>query len=723
MSMSAPTSSRGLAALFSPGSVAVIGASDDRERLSGRPIRYLLDAGYAGAIYPVNPKRATVQGLKAYASVTELPQAPDVALIVVAGAFVKQAVLDCIARGVRGVYLLTGGFAESGADGERAQAEIQAIAAEAGVRMLGPNCLGAFNAGTRFFGTFATSLERGLPAAGPLAIVSQSGAYGQHLAYLARRRGLGVGYLISTGNEIDVELGECIEWLAGVPEVGVILAYAEGIRDGRGLARALEAARRARKPVVFLKVGTSEAGARAAASHTAALAGTDAVYDGMLKQFGAWRAQSIEEHLDIGYACARGMPLARGRIGLVSVSGGGGVHMADVAERCALDVAPMNPATTARLAAVLPMGGTGNPIDVTGQAVNEPALLSNALDVVGKSGEYDALVVFLTTVPLALSIDAPVRRAILESTTRFREDGVVVVSMVADEASVQAYEAEGCLVFEDPARAVRAVGALHAFSKSFDRVRADADGKKSAMDGPLSQRLGQRGRTLSEVDAKALLRDAGIASLPETLVQSAEQAAAAASAHDAVAMKIVSAGILHKTEIGGVMLGVAPSEAAASYATLRERAADAHPDAEIDGVLVTPMAPRGVEVILGAVNDPTFGPVVMFGMGGVMAEAFGDITFRLAPIDAAEARRMIASTRADRILQGWRGAPPADVDALVDALCGLSRLAADMGDQLETIDVNPLLVLPAGQGAVALDAVVITRDGVASPQPAEARAA
>jgi acyl-CoA synthetase (NDP forming) len=693
-----------LSALFSPKSVAIVGASDDPDRLSGRPIRYLLGAGYRGHIMPVNPKRERVQGLTAYPSIAALPETPDVALIIVPAAAVMEAVVACAERGIRGVYLLSGGFAESGEDGERTQARIQAIARAAGMRMLGPNCLGAFNAETRFFGTFGTSLERGLPEGGPVAIVSQSGAYGQHLSHLVGRRGLGVKYLITTGNEIDVELSECIAWLAEQPEIRVILAYAEGIRNGARLTQALESARRAGKPVVFVKVGASEAGARAAVSHTAAMAGSDVVHDAVFRQFGAYRASSTDEQVDIAYACVHAQALARGRVGIVSVSGGFGVQTADAAELAGLETAPLPDAAQKLLQPLLSMGGGSNPVDVTGQAANDLKLLSGSVGVVADHGGYDALFICLTTTPLATALAEPMRRALTTCTAAYREQHPVVMLCVADEATVRAYEADGFLVYEDAARAARAIGALHYFGKSFERASAKtADALPALPPIPTG--------TLSEVQAKALLGSIGIPMLNEVLASSADEAvAAAARAGSAVALKIVSPDIVHKTEIGGVLLNVSGADAVRNgFETLISRARLAKPEARVDGVLVSPMAPKGVEAILGVARDPVFGPVVMFGLGGVFAECFCDASFRVAPIDAAEARRMVNETRAAVLLRGWRGAKPADVEALVNSLVTLSQFAATHADAIESIDINPFLVLSEGEGALALDAAVIGR--------------
>jgi acetate---CoA ligase (ADP-forming) len=690
----------GLGVLFAPESVAVIGASDDPARLGGRPIRYLLEAGYAGAIYPVNPKRDRVQGLKAYPSIDSLPQVPAVALVVVPAQAARDAVAACANRGVRGIYLLSGGFSESGAEGEQIQREIARIARSAGMRILGPNCLGAFNAETRFFGTFASALQGHLPRSGPVAIVSQSGAYGQHLSFLARRRGLDVKYMISTGNEIDVELAECIGWLAEQPEITVIAAYAEGLRSGLRMTHALESARRARKAVVFVKVGASEVGARAAASHTAALAGADPVHDGVFRQFGAWRATSTDEQVDVTYACVRAPAMGGREVGIVSVFGGFGVQAADAAQHAGLRVSPLPAHARSRLEPLLPSGGVGNPIDVTGQAVNDLGLLSETLSIVCDHGGYDALFVCLTTTPLASALEQPMREALTRSTGAFRRERPVVLLMVAEPGVVEAYEAEGFLVFEDVVRAVNAIGAVAALGRSFDR-HAPAPAVL-----PAPQEIPT---TPSEVDAKRLMRCAGVAVLPETLTTSEEQAAVAArEAGGPVALKITSPDIVHKTEIGGVMLDLTGDAAVRDgYRKMLARVAQAAPHARIEGILVAPMAGPGVETILGVARDPTFGPIVMFGLGGVFAECFRDTSFRVAPIDAEEALRMIDETRASVLLRGWRGTPAADVDALVAALVNLSRFAAANADRIESIDINPFLVRAAGEGAVALDATVL----------------
>lgn len=691
----------GLDALFRPRSVAILGASDDPTRISGRPVRYLIEGKFQGAIYPVNPNRATVQGLPAFRSLADLPETPDVALLAVPAGLTEQAVRDCVDRGVKAAVIFSAGYAESGAEGQDIQARITQIAREGGLRLLGPNCLGVFNPQIGFFGTFTQSLDRQLPPAGPLGIVSQSGAYGSHIAYLARKRGIGINYWITTGNEADIDVAESLEWMAAQPDIKVIMAYVEGVRDGERFRRALALARSNGKPIVMMKVGRSEIGARAASSHTASLAGSDAIYDALFRQYGVHRATTTEEQIDVAYACARGIFPQGRKLGVVTLSGGAGVLISDAAERCGLDVAPMPESAQATLKALLPYATVVNPVDTTAQAMNDMNLLARNIEVILEEGGYDALLGFFTTVPNARSLTKPLREAIAKGAARF-PDRLIALQMIADEDIVRDYEAAGFLVFEDCDRAVAALAALCRFGQSLGKagdegVRPQAP---ALADGPLSEHA-----------AKQLLGEAGVPFLPERVAASADDAAAAAGRIGyPVVMKIVSPDIEHKTEIGGVLVGVAgEAEARQGHATLLDRAARLRPGARIEGVLVAPMAKPGVEVIVGVSRDPVFGPAVMFGLGGVHVEVLKDVTFRLAPFDRAEARAMIGEIRGRPLLDGVRGAPPSDVEALVDLLVTVSDFAAAHRDDVETIDLNPVLVWPKGEGVVALDALLVAR--------------
>lgn len=695
------TSPNGLDALFRPRSVAILGASDDATRISGRPVRYLIEGGFKGNVYPVNPNRETVQGLKAYKSLADVPETPDVALLAVPSSLTEQAVRECVEKGVKGAVIFSAGYAESGEDGFAIQARISDIAQKGGLRLLGPNCLGIFNPQIGFYGTFTQSLDKEMPFPGPLGIISQSGAYGSHIAYLARKRGIGINYWITTGNEADIDVAESLEWMATQPDIKVIMAYVEGVRDGARFRRALASARENGKPIVMMKVGRSEIGARAASSHTASLAGSDAIYDALFRQYGVHRATTTEEQIDVAYACARGIFPKGNKLGVVTLSGGAGVLISDAAERNGLDVAPMPVSAQKTLKDLLPFATVVNPVDTTAQALNDMNLLAKNIEVILEQGGYDALIGFFTTVPNTRTLSKPLRDAIARGCARF-PDRLIALQMIADPDVVAEYEKAGFLVFEDSDRAVAALAALSRFGRSLSRTGVET---RVAPAAPIGK------GALSERAAKDLLARAGIPFLDERV---AGDAAAAGAAADEigypVVLKIVSPDIEHKTEIGGVMVGVADRKAAeAGYATLIERAAKHRPDAKIEGVLVAPMAKKGVEVIVGVSRDPVFGPAVMFGLGGVHVEVLKDVTFRLAPFGREEAMRMIDEIRGRALLSGVRGAPASDIGALADLLVRISEFAAAHAEDIETVDLNPVVAWPKGEGVVALDALVVPR--------------
>ena len=686
--------------VFRPRSFAVLGASDEPSRIGGRPLAYTMQR-FEGPIYPVNPKRATVQGLRAYPSVTEIDGEVDFALIALPAALVEGAVRDCAAKGVRCALIFSSGFAEVGGEGAAMQARLTAIGRETGIRILGPNCLGLFDAAHGFFPTFTSTLEHGLPEPGHVGIVCQSGAYGSHIFALCRQRGIGVGRFLTTGNEADIAVAEGIHALAGDEATGCIVAYAEGIGDGLAFRHALETARLAGKPVAIMKVGRSPVGAAAAASHTASLAGEDAILDAVLRQHGAHRARGTEELIDIAYATRRGIYPAGRRLGIVTISGGAGVLMADAAEDHGLEVTPMPEGAQARLKEALPFASPVNPVDITAQAFNDMGLVRTNMDLMLDEGGYDAVIAFFTSVAGSRSNAADLRAALVAS-AEGHQDVPIVLSILAPPDVVAAYEADGFIVFEDPTRAIAALAALARFSESFGR---EAKAPDVAPADPLPS------GAMTEADAKGVLSAAGLPVLEERLAPDPEAAVRAAEALGFPAvLKVVSPQITHKTEIGGVALDLADSDAVREAAAgILDRARAAHPNARIDGLLVAPMAGDGIETILGIQSDPVFGPVVMFGLGGIFAEVLRDVTFRAAPFDAAEARRMIDEIAGRAVLDGVRGRPGGDVDALAETLAALSRFAAAHAADLETCDVNPFLLRPPGEGGVALDAVLVAK--------------
>ena len=688
-----------LTPLLAPRSVAVLGASTDPTRIGGRPIAYMLKQGFAGPIFPVNPKRDQVQGLRAYPTVASLPEVPDVAVVAVAADIAVQAVRDLAAAGVKGAIVLTAGFAEMNEAGAAAQAEMLAAAHAGGMRLLGPNCLGLFNARIGFYPMFSSSFESGWPLPGRIGVASQSGAYGTHLFAAARNRGLGIPLCVTTGNEADVTIGDVIGWLAEDPDTDVIAAYAEGIHEADSLLAALAAARAARKPVVMMKVGRSKLGSVAAQSHTASIAGDDAVTEAVFAEYGVVRARSTEEMLDIAYAATRKIYPARNTLGVITVSGGAGVLISDAAEVLGFPMPEMPQAAQDRLRALVPFAAPRNPVDCTAQVLNDVPLIGRFADSMVEDGGYTSVLAFFTQVGGAPSV-APRLREQLNATRRRFPDRLFVLCVIAPPDMIRDYEADGFLVFEDPTRATVALHAMGRFGAAFAQEPEAAP--------PVVPAIALPDATPTEAAAKALLEVAGIPAAPERACATVEEALGAAAAFGfPVVMKILSPDIIHKSEIGGVLLDVTSAEAVrAGFATLLERARTAAPAARIEGVLVARQLAGGVECILGIHRDPVFGPIAMFGLGGIFVEVLKDVVFRRCPFGVDVAEAMIRSIRAAPLLLGARGRPPADIAALAQMLARLSVFAHQAGPTLHGIDLNPVFAMPGQGGAFAADAVI-----------------
>ena len=688
-----------LSALLTPRSVAVIGASDDGSRIGGRPIAYMRAGGFTGPILPVNPKRDIVQGLRAYASVAALPMVPDAAIVAVPAAVAEATVAELAALGVRAAILFTAGFAEVGEAGAAAQARMVAVARRHGMRLLGPNSLGLLHTRSSFYGTFTTSFERGMPKPGPIGIASQSGAYGLHVLSAVRDLGLGISCCVTTGNEADVGIGDVIGWMAQDPDTEVIAAYAEGIHGGENFLAALEAARRARKPVVMMKVGRSVVGGAAARSHTASIAGDDAVTDAVLAEYGVVRARSTEAMLDIARLATRRIYPAGNTLGVLTISGGAGVLISDEAEALGLPMPPMPEAAQAALHEALPFCAPRNPVDCTAQALNDASLIGRFARSLVEDGGYRSVLAFFTHAGGAASF-APRLRAELLAGRGPHHDRLFVLSVLASPELVRGYEADGFTVFEDPSRAVAAIHAMGRFGDAFAAGPGLPPPSVPAVPLPAA--------SPSEAEAKRMLAAAGIAAAPERACATEEEAVAAAQALGfPVVLKILSPDIVHKSEIGGVLLDVRDAASVREgFALLLDRAATAASAARIDGVLVAKQFSGGVECILGIHRDPVFGPVAMFGLGGIFVEVLRDVAFRRCPFGEDVAEAMIRSVRGAPLLLGARGRPPADVPALARMLSRLSVFAHQAGPDLAGIDLNPVLAMPSGEGAFAVDAMI-----------------
>jgi acetate---CoA ligase (ADP-forming) len=690
-----------LSALLAPRSIAVVGASDTATKIGGVPVDFQKSFGYAGALYPVNPKATTVQGLPAYPSLAAIGAPVDLAIIALPAAQAEAALAEAAAAGVRGVLMFSSGFAEVGGDGVAAQARLSALALASGVRLLGPNCLGFINVAQHVYATFSPVPRGGRVRAGDIGLVSQSGAFGAYAYALARERGLGLSMWITTGNEADIGFADGIEWLAHDPATRVIMGYMEGCRDGPRLRRALAAAHAARKPVVIVKVGRTAIGAQAAASHTAALAGDDAVYDTVLREFGVHRARDIAEFFGVAAgASIAGLPRGRS-IGLFTVSGGVGVLMADEAVAAGLDVTPLSPQAQDTIRGWVPFAAPTNPVDITGQVTNDNSLIERSARLMLDDQHFASWVGFMAASGLS-DLMWPVLLGLVQGLRQRYPDTVLALStlMLADRR--RQLEALGCLVSAEPAEAVRTLGALAAIAEHHARGLPPVPPAPAALTVPP--------RTLTEPEGLALLAQAGVRTVAHRVVQDADAAVAAAEALGyPVVLKIVSPDITHKSDVGGVALGLRDAAAVrAACVAMQAGVARQAPGAQIDGLLVAPMLSGGVECILGIQRDPVFGPMVMFGLGGVFVETLGEVALRSAPLTQAQAAEMIRSTRAWPLLAGTRGRPPADLDHLAAQLASLSRLAVAAGDSLASLDINPYIALPAALGGgCAVDAVVV----------------
>ncbi|MEJ8573016.1 acetate--CoA ligase family protein [Microbaculum marinum] len=692
--------------LFRAETVALIGASADPGKIGGRPM-VLLKEHFQGRVVPVNPKRDEVAGIPAVPDIGSLDATPDVAVLAVPGAAVEATVRDCLDAGVGRIVVYAAGFGEIDADGLAAQRRIAGMCADAGARLLGPNSLGYINFHTGLHATFSAALDNIWPKAGNVAIASQSGAVGTYIMALAAERGIGFSHFVATGNEADIDVADCIAWLAGDPLTEVIVAYLEGCGDGGRLKQALAAARAANKPVIAIKPGASDIGQAAVQSHTGAMAGSKRVFDAVLRHYGAWPATRIEEAVDIAYACSVAAVPSGPAATIVTPSGGVGIMLADACEAAGLALPAPPPATAAEIRALLPLASTGNPVDTTAQVTADFRLFGKVLDIVADGTACPILLIFMAHMGKTPGVTDLLRPTLTDIAERHRDRLMVLITRAADDFRAD-MEAQGYLVFEDPTRAVGAVAALRYFGRGQD-----------VADDPLIE-IAPVGRTdldaaaREAVSAAALLRRIGVPDIATVAVSGEDEAVdAAGRAGFPVVLKIDSPDIAHKTEVGGVHLGLKDADAVRSaWRSMMARVTDAAPSARITGGIVSPMLGEGIDTIVGARQDPDLGPVVMLGLGGIMAEALDDVVIAPAPIGMASARAMIGRLRAAAVLDGWRGAAPTDKDALARAICALGALVAANGEDIDSIEINPFRVFP--DGGAALDILVRTKEGPAT---------
>ena len=688
--------------IMSPKSIAIVGASDNKARIGGRPLAHMIEQKFSGGIFPINPNRDTVQGIKAYPSLLDVKDDLDFILVAVPSNIVVSVLQEAVVKKAKTALIFSSGFAEIGGQGEILQNQIKKISKESGLRVIGPNCLGLFNSAKNFYPTFTSTIDRATPKPGGISIASQSGAYGSHIYMVSHQRGLGIRYWMTTGNEVDLSVGETIKLMAEDPDVHTIMAYAESVKDGKQFTDALDTARSEKKPVIFMKVGRSEVGAAAANSHTASLAGEDKVYDEVLRAHGAYRVRSTEEMLDVAYSTMPRIFPAGKNLGLVTISGGGGVIMADAAEDEGLIVGPMPKDAQDELKELVPFASPMNPVDVTAQFFNDLTLIPKFTDLMLSKGGYDALIGFWTSVAGSPVLSKPLLSALKQAMKGY-EDKLFINCMVASEEYIKMYEKEGFPCLEDPTRAIVAMSALMFFGEKFNEK------PKSNQINLDNYKVDIPNKSLNEIDCSEVLLSAGLPILKPILIKDIEDLSSYfKEGKDKYVMKIVSSDIQHKTDIGGVVLNIDNLDLAKkSYQDIFKNVKNNAPNAHIDGIMISPMKNGDIECILGAKIDPVFGPIVMFGLGGIYAEVMKDIVFAEAPVSKQKAEQMILSLKSKDIFYGARGKPPVDINSLLNAIINLSNFIAANSDKVDQVEMNPILVSEAE--VIALDALIIKK--------------
>lgn len=694
---------------LSPASVAILGASPEHTKLRGRLTELIIKNGYRGRLYLVNPGHREIRGLPCHGSIADVPEPVDLAVVVVPADKVVDAVEECAAAGARNALILSSGFAEAGAEQARAQERIGAIARRTGMRICGPNAEGFHNELQRISATFSPAVDLDADSvvdAGTrrCGVIAQSGGIGFSLYHGGRALGLRFTHVITVGNEVDLSAADFLEYLVDDPGTAVIVLFLETIRDPRRFLRAADRAARARKPIVVLKAGRSTAGSRATASHTGSMAGWDAAYDAVFTQFGMTVVDDPARALAIAGAFAT-CPLPRGRrAAVLTVSGGGGALMADALSAAGLELPELRPQTQAAIKAMIPFYGTArNPVDVTGQATRTGAPLKVIEQLAG--GDEVDLVVAVTTMsnPTRPPVDPEGLAKVVDAQ---RTPVLFYTYTVVSPFGRQSLASAKTLTYQgvnDVAAAARALVDFAAF-RYVPPLQPPAAGSER-----IALPAGSEDGTLPEYAAKALLARHGLPVAPHRLVRAeAELEEACAALAFPVAVKIQSPDIPHKTEAGGVRLDVANAEELRAARREVLAAAGRHaPQARIAGVLVEEMAAPGVEIIVGIVRDPTFGPVLTVGAGGVATELYRDVTRRLAPVTAEEAQGMLRQLRSFPLLSGYRGAPAADLQSLARLIATVSELPARLATPVAELELNPVIVHRAGHGCSIVDALVV----------------
>lgn len=680
--------------LIRPKSIAIIGASPDANKLNGRPFHFLRRDGYAGKLYPVNPKYTEIDGVTCYPDIASLPETPDLGIVAVSVKLANAAVAEFGKKGVPVAIVFSSGYSEIGPQGAKLEQELLQTAGDNNIRICGPNNLGLINAFENMTATFSQYANLP-PIAGPVAFASQSGAFGTGIAALARSRGIGLGYFVNTGNQADITLVDVLMEIADDPRINVLSAYIEGLRDGAELIALTHKAMEVKKPLIITKVGRKAAGARAAASHTGSLAGQDKVFDGVIRQHGVIRARNEEQMLDMvsAFTCCP-IPAGNG-VALITQSGGSGVLMADRAEELGLEVPVPTANTQEKLSEVIPsFGSTSNPIDVTGQFLAEPKILTDSIKIALDDPNIDSCIVWLQLMHERVDMLVDIFKKVKASVTK----PFVVCWIEAPQAARDQLSEAGICVIGATERSVDAISAL----VQYGQARTRYDGKPPRLPAPKIRQNSETAVAVPSLSAAKMLTDMHIPLVAAKLaINPGDARNIAKTLGFPVAVKIESPDILHKTEADGVRLGLMDGDEVEFAAREILSAARAYnPDAKIEGLVIQSMAAPATELVLGLRRDPVFGPVVMVGLGGIFVEILEDVAFGAAPISPPQAKLMLDGLQGRAILDGARGKPAVNMDALIKMIGDLSEFALAHPDVVE-LDLNP--VFADDKGVVAVD--------------------
>ncbi|HMP83719.1 MAG TPA: acetate--CoA ligase family protein [Verrucomicrobiota bacterium] len=701
-----------LETLLYPKAIAIIGASRNPDKVGYAVLANLVNSGFKGPIIPVNPGTDEILGLKCYKSLNDYKSPVDLSIIMVAGKYVKDALHDSINAGAKSVIVITAGFREVGKEGADAEQELVDICRAHGIRMVGPNCLGVLNTDNSMNATFAPSV----PPPGKISVLSQSGALCVAILDWAANQNLGLGKVISIGNKADLNEVDFIQTFAQDKETRVIAGYLESIKEGDKFLRVAEQAASI-KPVVILKVGVTQAGAKAASSHTGSLAGADIAYGAAFKRAGVIRAESFEALFD--YATAFAMqPLPNGeRVAVITNAGGPGIMAADAAESLGLRLATPSKASDAVLRTFLPTSAAfGNPVDVIGDA--DPDRYTKAFEVMQEDENIDAVLVVVTP----QNMTRPLELAEKLGAAHKGKKPVLAAFMGGTEvaAAKEKLMAVGIPNYPSPDRAITALRAMcdySAWRRRPARIVTRFPVNRRRVDRIIHMQERSGGAQIGEVEAKEILRAYDFNVLSGQLARNSDEAVEIAERIGyPVVLKISSPDIIHKSDFGGVRINLANAEQVRdAFDLMMLRIQRKAPNAHLRGGFVEKMGQRGREVILGMTRDPQFGPMLMFGLGGIFVEVMKDVTFHLAPITAEEAMQMLKGTRSYALLQGARGQSPVDLDAIAGALQRISQLATDY-PEIKELDINPFIVGPVGVQAYVADARM-TLSTVATSDP------